>query len=60
MRNLVRPILEELVVDHVLGFSGPKIEITRLCGNVLETIRNETERAYRMLEELCVVSLKAV
>lgn len=60
MRNLLRPVLEELVVDRLLGLRGPEIEIARLRGSVLETMNSEMEHAYRMLEELRVVSLEAV
>lgn len=60
MRNLLRPVLEELVVDRLLGLRGPEIEIARLRGSVLETMKSEMEHAYRMLEELRVVSLEAV
>ena len=60
MRNLLRPVLEELVVDRLLGLRGPEIEIARLRGSVLETMNSEMENAYRMLEELRVVSLEAV
>lgn len=60
MRNLLRPVLEELVVDRLLGFRGPEIEIARLRGSVLETMNSGMEHAYRMLEELRVVSLEAV
>ena len=60
MRTLLRPVLEELVVDRLLGLRGPEIEIARLRGSVLETMNSEMEHAYRMLEELRVVSLEAV
>lgn len=60
MRDLLRPALEELVVDRLLGLRGPEIEIARLRGSVLETMKSETEYAYRMLKELRVVSLEAV
>ena len=60
MRNLLRPVLEELVVDRLLGLRGPEIEIARLRGRVLETMNSGMEHAYRMLEELRVVSLEAV
>ena len=54
MRNLLRPVLEELVVDRLLGLRGPEIEIARLRGSVLETMNSGMEHAYRMLEELRV------
>ena len=46
MRDLLRPALEELVVDRLLGLRGPEIEIARLRGSVLETMKSETEYAY--------------